>query len=278
MTTHDEGKPTMRTDAPREIADGVRVVVVGAGPLSTNVYLVGPGSSWVLIDTGWPRCGPAIRRAAEAAFGPGTRPGAILLTHLHPDHSGSVRDLVAAWRTPVFVHPRELPLATGYVPEYANPLDRRVLLPLLNLLPRGTRERALRSGSLADLVQAFYPSAPPPGLPEWQCVPAPGHTPGSIAFFRPEDRLLVTGDAVLTVDLTTMRGLLGRWSQPAAPLRFTDWDRTATEATIAALARLEPRGLAPGHGQPRIGPAVAPGLRALADRLAGARGTTATAS
>ena len=109
-------------------------------------------------------------------------------------------------------------------------------------------------------------------------MPAPGHTPGSIAFFRPRDRLLISGDAVLTVDLTTLRGLLGRWSMPAAPLRFTDWDRTTTEDSIAALARLEPRGLAPGHGRPRVGPAVAPGLQALADRLTAARGTTASAS
>ncbi|MGZ4506448.1 MAG: MBL fold metallo-hydrolase [Blastococcus sp.] len=268
----------MGTDAPREIADGVRVVVLGAGPLSTNVYFVGPGPSWVLIDAGWPRCRAAIARAAEAAFGPGTRPSAILLTHLHPDHSGSVRDLVAAWGTPVFVHPRELPLAAGYVPEYANPLDRRVLLPLLSLLPRRSRDRVLRSGNLADVVRALDPSEPPPGLPEWRCVAAPGHTPGSIAFYRPRDRLLVSGDAVLTVDLTTLRGLLGTWSQTAAPLRFTDWDRTATEDTIAALARLEPRGLLPGHGRPRVGPAVAPGLRDFADRLVAARGTAARVS
>jgi glyoxylase-like metal-dependent hydrolase (beta-lactamase superfamily II) len=268
----------MRTVAPREIAPGVRVVVVGAGPLSANVYLVGSHSSWVLIDAGWPGCAPAIGRAGEAAFGPGTRPDAILLTHLHPDHFGSVRDLVAAWGTPVFVHPRELPRAAGYVPEYANPLDRRVILPLLGLLPRGLRERVLRGGNLADVVRALDPAAPPPGLPDWRCVPAPGHTPGSIAFFRAGDRLLISGDAVLTVDLTALRGLLGRWSMPAAPLPFTDWDRTGTEATIAALARLEPRGLAPGHGRPRIGPAVAPGLQALADRLAAGRGSTARAS
>lgn len=244
----------MRTDAPREIAPGVRVVVLGVGPLAANAYLVGSDSSWVLVDAGWPRCARTIGRAAEAAFGPGTRPSAILLTHLHPDHSGSVRELAEAWGTPVFVHPRELPLG------------------------RRPRDRILRGARLADVVRALDPSGPPPGLPDWQCVPAPGHTPGSIAFFRPRDRLLISGDAVLTVDLTSRRGLLGRWSQPAAPLRVTDWDPTATEDTIVALARLEPRGLAPGHGRPRVGPAVAPGLRALADRLTAARGTTASAS
>jgi glyoxylase-like metal-dependent hydrolase (beta-lactamase superfamily II) len=252
---------------PRRIAEDVWVLVVGRRPLDTNVYLVRSGTAWVLIDTGWPGSGPAVRGAAEAVFGRGAVPAAILITHLHLDHSGSLRDLVAAWGAPAYVHPRELPLAGGYVPEYANPLDRRVLLPLLGLLPRRSRDRVLTGGSVTDIVEALDPARPPPGMPDWSCVPAPGHTPGSVAFYRPEDRLLITGDALLTVDLSSVRGLLLARAELAPPLRFTDWDRSATEETIRALAGLNPRTLAPGHGRPRSGPSVPHDLQALADRL-----------
>jgi glyoxylase-like metal-dependent hydrolase (beta-lactamase superfamily II) len=88
-----------------------------------------------------------------------------------------------------------------------------------------------------------------------------------VAFHRPGDRLLITGDALLTVDLSSVGGLLRARAQLAPPLRFTDWDRWATEETIAALANLEPRTIAPGHGRPRSGPSVPHDLQALADRL-----------
>jgi glyoxylase-like metal-dependent hydrolase (beta-lactamase superfamily II) len=233
---------------PRQIAQDVWALVLGRRPLDTNVYLVRSGTSWVLVDTGWPRNGHAIRRGTESLFGQGAMPAAILLTHLHLDHSGSVRELVREWDAPVFVHPRELPLAGGYVPEYANPLDKRVPLRLVKLLPPRTRARVLSGDGLTDVVRALDPGAPPPGLPDWACVPAPGHTPGSVAFHRPGDRLLITGDALLTVDLTSMRGLLRGRPELAPRLRFTDWDRRATEDTISALARLEPGRSPPATG------------------------------
>jgi glyoxylase-like metal-dependent hydrolase (beta-lactamase superfamily II) len=257
----------MTVVAPRQVADDVWVVVLGRRPLDTNVYLVRAGADWVLVDTGWPGNGTAVRGAAEAVFGRGAVPAAILLTHLHLDHSGSLRDLVAGWDVPAFVHPRELPLAGGYVPEYANALDRRVILPLLRLLPRRSREQVLTGDGVTDIVRALDPGAPPPGLPDWSCVPAPGHTPGSVAFFRPGDRVLITGDALLTVDLRSVRGLLLARGELAPPLGFTDWNRSATEQTIGALARLMPRTLASGHGRPRSGPSVPHDLRVLADRL-----------
>lgn len=261
----------MKEPALRRIAEDVSALVVGWRPLDANVYLIGAGPSWVLVDTGWPGSATAVRRAAAALFGPDAAPAAILLTHLHIDHSGSVRELAASWQAPVFVHPRELPLAGGYVPEYANPLDRRVIIPFLRLLPRRSRERVLTGSSLTGLVRALDPGAPPPGLPDWVCVHAPGHTPGSMALFRPRDRVLLTGDALLTVDLTTARGLVRGWPEPAAPLAFTDWDRRATEATIAALSDLAPRTLASGHGRPLAGPAVPFAVAALAGRLRAGR-------
>jgi glyoxylase-like metal-dependent hydrolase (beta-lactamase superfamily II) len=52
-----------------------------------------------------------IRAAAESLLGRDSPPEAIVLTHIHPDHSGSVPELARIWEVPVRVHPAEMPLA-----------------------------------------------------------------------------------------------------------------------------------------------------------------------
>jgi len=189
-----------------QIAPGVHRLRTGRLLGESNVYLVASDSSWALVDTAWPSRAPAIRAAAEALFGPGTPPAAILLTHVHPDHSGAAPELARGWRHPVHLHPAELPQAAGGIlPGAENPIDRYVLGPLLRLLPRRLTGRR---DPLADVATAFDPGGAVPGLPDWRCVPTPGHTPGHVAFFRPADRVLLTGDAVLTVDTNSVRGLL----------------------------------------------------------------------
>ena len=124
----------------QEIAPGVYCMEAGKDINRSNVYFVQSGSSWVLIDAASANCGQQIRRTAESLFGVNTRPASILLTHDHPDHVGSVLELVRMWGCPVYVHPDELPLAAvgdlSIVEKYANPLDRWIILPLLRLMPR----------------------------------------------------------------------------------------------------------------------------------------------
>ena len=136
----------------------------GAGATAANVYLVRSGPGWVLIDTAWPHRGHLIKAAAESAFGAGARPEAIVLTHIHPDHSGSALEPARLWDLPVYVHPGELVLAPGgYLPEYANPLDRWLIAPLLRLMPRRVVERSQSRSSLEGTARAFDPAAGVPG-------------------------------------------------------------------------------------------------------------------
>ena len=131
-----------------EIAPGVYRVQMGRGLTGTNVYLVRSAGGWALIDTAWPHRGQVIVAAAESLFGPGARPAAILLTHIHPDHAGSALELARRWHLPVHVHPDELPLACGrYLPEYGNPLDRWVIAPVMRLMTRRAVEASASRNS-----------------------------------------------------------------------------------------------------------------------------------
>ncbi len=253
---------------PEEIAPGVYRVATGRGLAAANVYLVRSGPAWVLIDTAWPHRGQLIRAAAESVFGAGTRPQAIMLTHIHPDHSGSALDLARLWDLPVYVHPDELALAPGgYLPEYASPLDRWLIAPVLALLPRRTVEASRSRSSLEGTARAFDPAAGVPGLPDWQAVPTPGHTPGHVAFFRARDRVLITGDAVLTVNVNSVHDLLTGRRRAAGPPYISTWNWPAAKRSVAVLASLHPDVLACGHGRPMTGPGTAASLTAFSDAL-----------
>lgn len=275
------GRVRKRTARPEEIASDVYSMEVGAGIMRSNVYFVRSGSSWVLIDAASAKCDREIQEAAESLFGANTPPAAILLTHDHPDHAGSTPELARRWGCLVYTHPRELPLITmnastylSTVRKYANPLDTWVILPLLRLLSKRVRDSMLPESSFKGVVRTFEPGEGVPGLPDWECIPTPGHTPGHVSFFRPGDRVLIAGDAVLPVRLNSpwsfLLWRLGRNRQHlSGPPWYTTWRWQAAKESVATLARLEPRVLACGHGRPMSGPETACDLRAFARSFCG---------
>lgn len=244
------------------------------GRTQTNVYFVRSDAGWVLIDAGWERDGPRIELAAATLaaaeiMGDGSRPRAILLTHCHPDHSGAALDLARAWDCPVWMHPAELPIAMGdfeAMRTVAGPLDRWVILPVMQLMGRRRREALLARSRLGDVAREFEPGGEVPGLPGWQCIPTPGHTPGHVAYFRVADRALISGDALVTLRVNSPAGLVGRQGFSGPPW-YTTWGLPAARASVRRLAELEPTVVAGGHGWPRKDAQVAVELRAFADRI-----------
>jgi glyoxylase-like metal-dependent hydrolase (beta-lactamase superfamily II) len=247
---------------PTEIATGVYRLPLGG----VNVYLVRSGPSWVLIDTGFRRSALAILAAAGLLFGPDTPPRAILLTHPHGDHVGSAVDLVRTWDVPIYAHALDLPLLSGDVLSQANPPEAlaRFIVRLMRRLPRRLLEK-MATPELAAAAHALpCGDAGVPGLPDWECIPTPGHSPGHVAFFRRSDRVLIVGDALLTV---RMAGLPSRRRRISPPLRLPSWDWKSAKASVAILAALEPTVLASGHGAPMSGPGVAGELRGFSERF-----------
>lgn len=256
----------MRVSEPREIAAGVVLVTAGAGPMATNLYLVRSGSTWAMVDCGWAGSAEPVRGAVEKILGPGSAPAAIFLTHIHPDHSGAAGTLGRLWGIPVFVHQAELPMAAGrYIPEFSMPLDRWFIAPFLWSLPARARRRIEAAGDITDVVQSLPQDGKVPGLTDWVAVPTPGHTAGHVAYWRSSDGVLITGDAVVTVKMNSIRGILFGVPDLSGPPWFTTWNWKLSMDSAVRLAELGPRLLAPGHGPP-LAMGVVPRLRALATR------------
>ncbi len=251
-----------------EIAPGVYIVGPW-GRTQTNAYLVSDGSSWILVDAGWGGDGPRIQAATRSLLGPELTPSAILLTHAHPDHAGSARELAETWRCPVYAHPAELPLATGdfaAMARYAGPLDRWLILPIMRAIGGRRREAALAGSSLAGIVRPLGPGGAIAGVEGWEWIHAPGHTPGHVACVRARDRVVLSGDALLTLEVNSWAGLLRQRQGLSGPPWYTTWDRQAAIASIRRIADLEPSVLATGHGLPLAGPGTAAAVHAFAER------------
>ncbi|MER6970339.1 MBL fold metallo-hydrolase [Nocardioides sp. NPDC000445] len=240
----------------REIAPGVLCVGLG-GRTQTNVYLVRTATGWLLVDAGWAGDADRIDAATKGALGPGRQPEAILLTHVHPDHSGAARELAGRWTCPVYLHPAELPIANGefdVMRRTASPLDRWAVLPVMRAMGRHRREAVLARNALGEAARTLYPGAPVPGLPGWEVVATPGHTPGHVSLFRTADRVLISGDALVNLRLNSVRGLLLQQPGLTGPPWYSTWNPAAAGASIQHLAALHPRVLGPGHGHPLTGP------------------------
>lgn len=241
------------------------------GRTQTNVYFVRSDTAWLLVDAGWEGDAVRIRRGAEHLFGVGFAAAAILLTHDHPDHAGAARELARDWGCRVFVHPLELSIARGSFGAMwrnAGPLDRYLILPAISALGRRRRDAMLRRNSLSEVVDPLPLNGDVPYLPGWRWVLSAGHTPGHVAYVRPRDGVLISGDALVTLQVNSLAGMLGGRQGLSEPPWYTTPARDVARASIGTLAALEPRILASGHGTPLLGPDTADRVRTFAHAVA----------
>ena len=241
--------------SPRDIADGVWFLRT----LMVNVYMVATPTSWVLIDTGLPGYAPAIRDTAARCLGTTLPPAAIVLTHGHFDHVGSLEPLLAEWPVPVFAHRLEAPYLTGrskYPPP--DPLAGGGSMAWMSrLYPRGPID-------ISDRLELLPEGGTVPYLDGWRWIATPGHSPGHVSLFRdqrPHPHRGGRGDHHEAGVPARRRDAAARdpW---AAGLLHADW-QTAGDS-VGHIAALEPEVLATGHGDPLHGAGMRDALRTLA--------------
>jgi len=227
-----------------------------------NVVFIGEAENWVLMDTGMPGSATQIKAAAAEHFGKDSRPKAIILTHGHFDHTGNIVALVDEWKVPVYAHPLEFPFLTGEqdYPEPDSSVEGGLLAKLSVVFPH-------KAINIEEALQPLPADHTMPFLKEWTWIHTPGHSPGHVSFFRKSDKVLIAGDAFVTVRQDSLYKVLVQKEEVNGPPRYltTDWD--AAKRSVIRLAALDPEIAVTGHGTTMQGEALRQGLQKLVDEF-----------
>lgn len=223
-----------------QVADGV---FFGRGT-EVNFVVLRDGSDVTLIDTGY----PGDRRTVEDALREiGAQPAdvrAVLITHAHVDHIGSVSHFSETYGAAVYTDPIEVRHAHR---DYLEQASRRDVLA--NAWRPGVLPWLARVMRVGVTDHVAVPSAQP--FPEEGALDVPGrpvpvathgHTSGHTAYFLPAAGAVATGDG-----LVTGHAVLRRTGPQVLPGFFNHGDPIAGLQPLAALAADL---VLPGHGDP----------------------------
>lgn len=206
-----------------EITDGVHLI---SGAKGQNIYLL-VDDDLTLIDSGYPGNG---RRIAEYIGGIGRSLDElkrVLITHSHPDHTGSVpelKDLVPAMQ--VMAHPADTSVDKQgrHVVSYLNVFGgTRLPVPFLR---RVVADAFLEEGQTLPILGGL------------RVLHTPGHTAGSVSFYLESRRVLFPGDNVVN---------LGDYV--GAPVPFPGTNLRQYEASLRRIAAMEFDMACLSHGQ-----------------------------
>lgn len=158
--------------------DMVKFKTFTGGPYQTNCFLLQAPFGNILFDA--PE--GADQRFAEEEI------GLLVLTHGHWDHTADAAAVKRRHGCPLACHADTLPMVSdaGFFERHGFPLR----------VEPATPDRMLAEGPGQDLL----------GL-KFDVLEVPGHCPGSLCFYLPDEGLLVGGDVLF-------RGGIGRWDLP----------------------------------------------------------------
>jgi glyoxylase-like metal-dependent hydrolase (beta-lactamase superfamily II) len=255
MTNSTEVPSNMFTVAPG---------VWGRKDVFVNFFIIQDlvNNEWVLVDAGLKWSADKIKEMAAYLFGSGSKPEAIILTHGHFDHVGSVASLAAEWDVPVFAHYLEMPYLTG-LSDYPPP-DPTV------------------GGGLMSTISFLYPNTPIdisrhvhvlpadgtiPVLREWKYIHTPGHSPGHISLYRESDGVLIAGDAFVTTKQESVISVILQAKKISGPPKYFTCNWEEAKSSVEELIRLNPKTAATGHGRPMRNAALHEALRNLSENF-----------
>jgi glyoxylase-like metal-dependent hydrolase (beta-lactamase superfamily II) len=212
-----------------------------------NCYLIeGDDGRLTLVDAGLPAFWPLLGRALREL---GRRPrdvAALVLTHAHFDHVGVARRLQERYGVAVWAHEKEHYLA-AHPYRYAHE-NMRGIYPLR--YPRAALILGAMGRAGALTVKGVSGVRPlddgvtldVPGRP--RVVLSPGHTFGHCALHLPDRDVLLSGDALVTLDPYTAH------TGPRIIAGAATADSAMALASLDVLAATAAGTVLPGHGEP----------------------------
>jgi len=192
------------------------IVHLTVGSLETNAYILAEEISGeaVVIDPG-----AEGDRIAEIVRQHGWNLKAIWLTHAHFDHLGGIGALLRSFSPPppVALHPEDCWLwrEKGGADLFGVEIEDLAEAP----------DMGLYHGDVLEIGKAFC-----------EVRHTPGHTPGHVAFYCPEDAALFSGDLIF-------RGSVGRTDLPGG-----DWDALLESIHTQVFTLPDETRIFPGHG------------------------------
>lgn len=212
-----------------EIVPGIHRV---DGTWGGNVYLLLDDHELTLIDAALPGNTGKIIRYIESLGRSPTELRHLILTHAHPDHTGTIPSLLDRADLRVLVHEKEV------VREENGSL--RLFYPgqLVSLPWNMPFIRKIFAHELIEEGQTL------PILGGLKVLHTPGHTRGSISLYIEERKILFTGD-----------NLIGFAKGFTRPFPFPGTDLKDYRRSVERLAELDFDVACVGHGKPVVGAA-----------------------
>ena len=171
-----------------------------------NVYIIETDDELVLIDTGVPQDYMLLVDRIKSLGRSPVEVAHIFLTHFHVDHAGSAAAFRRLSHCSVYAHEADVPFIQG---------DDSIS----SIYPKGVLGRA---ASLVPVAMAALTRVPPVEvsvpcvdgqvvgvLGGIRVIHAPGHTPGSCAYYWEEKGILFTGDAIINTYHVLTRPTIG---------------------------------------------------------------------
>jgi len=242
----------------QQVAEGVFFHTVQI----VNIAMIRTNNGFVLIDTGMPESEEKIFEIVEEIFGENAKPEAIILTHGHFDHVGSIEKLLTQWNVPVYAHPLEIPYLTGQknYPDPDGTVEGGLVAKISPMFPNVGIH-------LGNHVKPLPDNGELPYLSEWKWIHTPGHSDGHISLFREKDRTLIAGDAFITVKQDSLSKVLVQKREVNGPPRYLTTDWQLAKKSVEKLAALHPRVAVTGHGLPMEGEELEQGLTKLVNEF-----------
>ena len=194
--------------------------------INANAYLVS-GDQIILIDTGMPGSQEKILDYLQNVLK--IKPEdikTILITHHHIDHTGSLYELKKTTNADVAAFKDEADYVSGKKPA-SGPFYMRIGSRLMSFF---TSYRTVEPDIILNEDDV---------LDGYRVIHTPGHTPGSISLYNPDNRVIIVGDT-LTFDGERVSG----------PPSMLIEDHEALKKSVEKISKLDCEVMLSGHGKP----------------------------